>query len=155
MMISVLTELLRVAPVTIVGAIAAYVAWQQWKTNQQRLRLDLYERRLRIYKEVQGFIASASHGQPGDLAAFTRATAEADFLFGPCPNPITLYLDELFLHGLELSKWKQDHRDATRKAPADYDHQAVVSGIDAENRWFKEQGDAALGHFGEYLNLRG
>jgi hypothetical protein len=43
-------EVLRISQgllTPVIGAIATYIAWQQWRTNQNKLKLDRYER---IYK---------------------------------------------------------------------------------------------------------
>ena len=39
----------------VIGVVAVYVAWQQWKTNDIKLKLDLYDRRLKIYLKVKEF----------------------------------------------------------------------------------------------------
>jgi hypothetical protein len=36
----------------VIGGIALYIAWQQYKGNKFKLVLDRYERRLRIYQNV-------------------------------------------------------------------------------------------------------
>ena len=38
-----------------IAVIATYVAYQQWRVNKTRLDLDLYDRRLAIYKAVDAF----------------------------------------------------------------------------------------------------
>ena len=37
----------------VIAIVAVYIAWQQWQTNRQKLILDRYDRRLRIYEEVR------------------------------------------------------------------------------------------------------
>ena len=36
----------------IIAVVATYIAWQQWNTNKQKLILDRYDRRLKVYEEV-------------------------------------------------------------------------------------------------------
>ena len=150
-------------PITIVGIITVYIAWRQWQTSRQRLQLDMYDRRLRIYNEVQGFIVKATNGPKSgleNLIAFYAATAEADFLFGKPPNPIRSYLDELSKHAgryLTLQQ-KYDHavetHEQTRAMPSDYDHEAVVAEKNEELRWLSDQHTVALQKFSKYLSMR-
>src|SRR5262245_66272538 len=41
----------------VIGIVATYIAWQQWKTNRNKLNLDRYDRRMRVYQEVVRFIS--------------------------------------------------------------------------------------------------
>ena len=127
-MSALLTDLLAVLPTFIVGCIAAYIAYQQWQTNRRKLELDLYDRRLRLYQATTKYISMVlTDLKPKleDLSEFRRATAEADFLFGP---DIRAYLDELFEHGVELRKWAEQYRDYTQSTPPGYDHKKVTDG---------------------------
>ena len=40
----------------LIAAIALYIAWQQKKINKQKLDLDKYDRRQKVYDEVTHFI---------------------------------------------------------------------------------------------------
>ncbi|HEX9000672.1 MAG TPA: hypothetical protein VGB07_12275 [Blastocatellia bacterium] len=79
----------------VIGIVATYIAWQQWKTNQNKLNLDRYERRLQVYKEVVRYISvgirDASYDD-SELMTFRSKVSEADFLFG---DEIPKYIDEL------------------------------------------------------------
>ena len=48
-MIEISTALLT----PIIAIIATYIAYQQWKTNQLKLNLERYDRRLEVYEEVR------------------------------------------------------------------------------------------------------
>jgi len=71
----------------VVGCIAAYVAWRQWKTAHYRLRLDLFDRRLRVFVATRNLLNKAIiNGQlmHRDLHEFAQASQGAEFLFdGP------------------------------------------------------------------------
>ena len=148
-MIESLTALLT----PVIAVIAVYIAYQQWQTNQQRLKIDLYDRRLSVYKAVTKYLNAGLrtlHPTLEDLSEFHRSTAEADFLFGP---DIRKYLDDLYKHGVRLQRWKEEYRDGNQVWPADYEHQKVVEGKTKESIWFTEQHEAALRQFKKYLNL--
>ena len=108
----------------VIAVIAVYIAYQQWQTNQQRLKIDLYDRRLSVYKAVTKYLNAVLrtlHPTLEDLSEFHRSTAEADFLFGP---DIRKYLDDLYKHGVQLQRWKEEYRNERQNLPADYDPEA-------------------------------
>ena len=73
----------------VIGAIAAHIAYQQWLTNRNKLRLDLYNKRFDVYSNTLNFCQSLSkleEGQPStefqeQHFAFIRSYREARFLF--------------------------------------------------------------------------
>lgn len=86
----------------IIAIIAVYIAWQQWKTNQQKLNLERYDRRLHVYEEIRkilSIILRDAKANTDDLLKFRTSVSEADFLFGP---EISEYIDEIYKHGLSL-----------------------------------------------------
>jgi hypothetical protein len=79
----------------VVGLIAAYVAFRQWRTASDRLRFDLFEKRHEIYKKLQDVIAGAlARGTVGydDMATFYSGMRGVEFLFEP---DIEQYLAEI------------------------------------------------------------
>lgn len=73
----------------IVAVAAVRIAWEQMKINRQKLVLDRYDRRLRIYEEVKRLLSIVMRDGKiamEDLLKFRVATSEADFLFGPCAD---------------------------------------------------------------------
>jgi len=99
-----LVELSKVALTPLIAVVTAYIAWQQWKTNQQRLVFDRYDRRLRVYEEVRrilSIITRAANVSVEELLRFRTSVSEADFLFGP---EITAYIDAIYKHGVALSR---------------------------------------------------
>lgn len=80
----------------ITGSVVAYIAWRQWRTAQDKLALDLFDRRHAVWREGSeaytealrdliendGVLNEILWVTPG-LAAFGRAKEKAFFLFGP------------------------------------------------------------------------
>jgi len=97
-----------------IAVVATYIAWQQWKTNEIKLRLDRYERRLAIYREVMTIISSvvreAKCSIP-ELLLFRSKTFEAEFLFGA---DIPQYIEEVFQRGLKLHTANAQYRDISQ-----------------------------------------
>lgn len=82
-----------------IAIVTAYIAVQQYRVNKTRLDLDLYDRRLSIFKAVEEFFhesfinGSITVPMVGKLRT---ATAEARFLF---PKEIEVFLDTLSRKG--------------------------------------------------------
>ncbi len=136
-----------------IAVITVFIAWQQWKTNELKLRLERYDRRLRVYQEVVKLLSEAC----GDgkalwdpLMKFRAATAEADFLFGP---EIRQYLDEIFSRALKLRAASIEYRDYTQTPPPGYDHQKVVKETSEQTTWLYEQFQVAKEKFKKYLDI--
>lgn len=137
----------------VIALIALYIAWQQWRTNRQKLKWDLYDRRLRIFEEVRKILSLVlrdANANREDLLRFRTSVADADFLFGP---EITDYIDEIYSSGLRLARWNDQYIDATQPQPPGYDHQQVVDEMHKELTWLIEQFEPAKKKFRPYLEV--
>jgi hypothetical protein len=141
----------------LIGVIALYIAWQQWKGNELKLKMERYERRLRIYEEVVKLLKTVCrdfapewHG----ILNFIGVTAEAEFLFGP---EIPLYINEIFTRANALRVANLEYRSFKDPPPPspDYDPNKVLQEIHAQSNWFTEQLTVALatGKFRKYLDI--
>lgn len=79
--------ILGVLPI-ITSCAVAYIAWAQYKTNKNKLRLDLYNRRFAVYDKTLAYY-QAYYSRDLDNEAlresatdFVRAYRESSFLFG-------------------------------------------------------------------------
>jgi len=146
-------QILQALLTPFIAIVATYVAWQQWKGNQLKLRLERYERRLRIYREVVKILILVLRDadvKTDDLLRFRAATAEADFLFGA---EIPEYIEEVFRRGLRLSTVNKQYRDARQETAPGYDHQQIVEESHAQLTWLSDQFPVAKAKFAKYLNV--
>lgn len=137
----------------IIAIAAVRIAWQQAWTNRQKLVLDQYDRRLRIYEEVRkilSIIVRDAGATTEDLLKFRTSVSEADFLFG---SEIMTYIEEIYSRGLKLWQWNQEYRDSTQQQPPGYDHKKVVEEKYKELRWLAEQFNPAKERFKKYLDV--
>lgn len=137
----------------VIAIIATYIAWQQWKGNELKLKLERYEKRLNIYQEVVKMLSRIMRDADAkleDLMAFRANTAEADFLFGP---EIPQYIQEIFARALKLRTANTQYRDAYQEKPPGYDHSKVVEESDTQLRWLTVQFEPAKAKFAKYLNV--
>ncbi|MBI4459126.1 MAG: hypothetical protein HY648_03575 [Acidobacteria bacterium] len=124
----------------LIAIVAVYIAWQQWKANELKLRLERYNHRLRIYEEVKKILTLMYRDADvklNDLLEFNAAVAEADFLFG---REIRQYIDEIF-RGDKLSVANGKYRHVTQGMPPPdgYDHNQVVQEMNSQLTWLTEQ----------------
>lgn len=79
--------LLAVVPIIISFAVV-FIAWAQYKTNKNKLRLDLYNRRFAVYDKTLAYYQAYYSGDSDNEALresvidFVRAYRESSFLFG-------------------------------------------------------------------------
>ncbi len=136
-----------------IGLTTLYISWQQWKGNKLKLVLDRYDRRLRVYQNVVGFLRLVQRDfkpEISELMKFPVDTAEADFLFGP---EIPEYLDEMFKRGWKLRQAANEYRDMFQPVPEGYDHGKVVANMQEQELWFTNQLLTVKEKFKKYLEL--
>ncbi|WP_139051281.1 hypothetical protein [Xanthomonas cannabis] len=81
------------APIVAMGAVA--VSLLQFKIAKTKLKLDLYDRRIKVYEGVMETVEDALtdlNAGVGVLIRLNRVSAEADFLF---KDDVSSYLDSL------------------------------------------------------------
>ena len=137
----------------IIAAIAVYIAWQQWKTNAMRLRLDTYDRRLRVYQEIKKILSLALRDgalKLEDLQQFISGAAEADFLFGP---EIPEYVNEIYKRGLDLWSAHERRRVPREERPDNYDPKKLADEKNAALTWLTGELPHAKEKFKKYLDM--
>jgi hypothetical protein len=86
----------------VVGLIASLVAYLQYKANRDKLRLDLFSKRLEAFEKLQDYLRDVlGEGRVTNkgLSLLAEARAKSRFLFGP---EIESYFDELWRKACEL-----------------------------------------------------
>lgn len=153
MCIEQLAEISKALLTPVIAIVTTYIAWQQWTTNQQKLNLDCYDRRLKVYGEVKqilSIINQDSKASYDDLLKFHKAVSEADFLF---ESEIPGYINEIYERGVKLQSWFEEYRDNTQPKPDGYDHEKITKGINAERTWLTNQLEPAKQKFKKHLNI--
>ena len=134
------------------AVLALWIAYQQYRTNRSKLRLDLYERRFRVFDAVRDLLATV--GRDGafelkDLQDFVAGTSEATFLFGA---DIVAYIEELRLKAADL---RRVHRTLADTALPVGPERSQAATDDAELiKWFTEQFEESKRRFAKYLDFR-
>jgi hypothetical protein len=77
---------LQALAVPAIGLLAAVIGYFQWKTAQQKVLLDLFDRRMATYTALREIVAmvmaSSSAATPDNSFKFLEALDRAEFLFG-------------------------------------------------------------------------
>jgi hypothetical protein len=69
----------------LIAAIALLIGYFQWITAHQRVVVDLFEKRLRLFNSIElavGQVVRDAETSPETLQTFLQAEADARFLFG-------------------------------------------------------------------------
>lgn len=135
----------------IIGAIVAWIAWRQHKTDHNKFRLELYDRRLRLYEAAMAYIGVVvQRGKADDqcLIEFNRSVRESLFLFS---KELEEYFTILYTKGIEL-KYANDiindqnipiGEDRTKAAR---EHADLV-------KWFAKQFDEVKERVARHMSL--
>ena len=86
----------------IVGLSVAFIAWQQWKVSHAKLRLDLFDRRYKVFEATRlflGGIVSAATFDDSQLFTFYAGTADAEFLFD---SEVVEYLAQIRKRAIDM-----------------------------------------------------
>ncbi|MBI3596381.1 MAG: hypothetical protein HY203_04425 [Nitrospirae bacterium] len=132
----------------LIAVLVAYVAWQQWRTNQLRLKHELFDRRFALYEKMTSFIAEIlTQGKvPANAETrLLRETKTAIFLFD---KEIQDFVQELYrkaadLHALEAMLEKLEGEDRARNV----DKQGEIKD------WFTSQLHGCNARFSRFLLL--
>jgi hypothetical protein len=100
-MSNMIPSILQAAPTVVIGLTTAYIAWQQWHTNRNQLRLALHKERFEIYEATTEFIRRViDNGITQDVMKdFVLSTRKARFLFN---EGIENYLTKLRKEALAI-----------------------------------------------------
>jgi hypothetical protein len=96
---------------TIVAAYVAVISRRQWKTSQEKLRFDLYDRRFEIYLTVLNFYQALAlwDGSAEQIALqmpFLRAYRESMFVFPP-ESGVYQLLTEFQSHAYNITQYER------------------------------------------------
>lgn len=102
--LQVITQLLSSFFTPLIAIIAAYIAYQQYRTNKQKLKLDMYEKRFKVFLGLQTLLVHVlENGNVSDeaLQYFQISTSESAFIFG---KDISDYLKSIRDKSITLRK---------------------------------------------------
>ncbi len=89
-------QLLQALLTPVVAILAVTIAFFQWRTGHQKMVIDLFDRRMKIYTDcrdvLRPIVSSPSATTDQNGIDFIRASADAEFLFG---EKVVEYLEKV------------------------------------------------------------
>jgi len=135
----------------LIALFVAYIAWQQHRTNKQKLKLDLFDRRFEVYEATKKYLAKIGAKDDvtrDDLVNFNIETNKSYFLFG---NDIQEYLNELHSKGVILHSLNKKLR--TDKLSQD-EREEVIEKEGKNFEWLTDQLTKSKDIFGKYMRFK-
>jgi hypothetical protein len=133
----------------VIAVISAIILINQYRLQKLRWRLDLYDKRYRVFLNTMEFLSFvvARHNVDDDsLTKFLRGSKDKEFLFG---DDIKDYLDELYSKGLDLQLIETELKDT----PVREEWNAKVKKSSQLFQWFTKQFEVSKRLFREYLAI--
>jgi len=126
------------------------IAWQQWFVARNKLRLDLFDRRYKVYEATQKFVDSTNNDPAhvdSYLNDFNAGTSNAEFLFDA---DVLNYIKLVRMRAVDmrtarvLYETEQDSEERTRN----------IQKYEADRKWLIEQATAMTKTFAPYLGFQ-
>lgn len=127
------------------------IAYRQWRTAQNKLKFDLFDRRFSVYeasRDLLGSIMTSGKVRDEEVFKFLLATREAKWLFN---TDVAIYLEkELYQKALDL----QTLQATLDGIPVGEERSANVQKQVEIKRWFVAQYEVLDEKFSPFLKLR-
>ena len=135
----------------IVAVLGSLIAYRQWRLTQNKLKLDLFDRRFSIYQASNTLIASimtSGRAKDADLFNFLVATKEAKWLLS---QEVAEYLDKQLYHkAIDLQTLVAELEGV---GTGDIHTTNVRAQADLK-KWFLSQYKVLDKHFSQFLTLK-
>jgi hypothetical protein len=135
----------------LIALIVAYIAWQQLKTNRDKVRLALYEKRFAVYLGLKNLLVKIPQvGGVGikEIIEYNVSTGEAEFLFGRDVLDYLLLIRKKAAHLMTTTK-----QLASNDLPLGEERSKIAKEQEDLSNWFTDQFDEAIKIFSPYLRF--
>ncbi len=139
----------------IIGSIAAYIALQQHKVNHDRLRLDLFDKRVKVYDRlIEALRIIVDHGDRDQRRNEIRnllldSLNESKFLFG---EDINDYCRDIWKKYSELKKLDRKIFGKNSPEPG-IEREMLCDDLEKVEEWLDDQISEASNTFSRYLKF--
>jgi hypothetical protein len=124
---------LQALSVLVVGGLGAYIAWRQWRTAHDKLKPELFDRRLAAYRQLNDAIAPivrTGKATSDDAMRFQRAMYDMRYLFDKWTEDRVrdVYLAMTAKAALDAQLEKADDREKAVQKSGEL-FQSIIDGI--------------------------
>ena len=140
---------LTAAATLVVGSSISVIAYQQWVLARHKFRLDLFDRRYKVYDATKNFasvIFAHANFTDQDLREFNLGTMDSVFLY---PKTIKDYLDEFRKRALHMRMFGKQFEHM----PVGDERSKLVQESHDELAWLTDQLLALPSLFSPYLGF--
>ena len=135
-----------------IAIVGSFIAFQQWKINQVRLRHELYDRRMAVYSKLMSYLSAIMRDASFPQEAFSywfSASYEGFFLFD---DKMHEYLESI---NAKSRAFRSNCRrlDTKRGKSDNKEWQELCEQNEELQSWFEEQFDTARNEFSRFLRL--
>lgn len=142
----------------IIAMTVAYIAWQQYKTNARRLRMEIFDRRFELYDAVRKLRSKVIWNQEKfsdrDLAEFHSTILPARFIVSP---QVTEFLSRCEENAKRLLEARDEIQDLRPKVTNQNPNPENWTALNKEDRdivsWFRQLDNEMNDVFAIDLNL--
>jgi hypothetical protein len=135
----------------LVGGFGVFIARRQWLTAQNRLKLDLFDRRLPVYEQTRELLArrmALAQVDNKEITEFAIKVRIAKWLFNPA---MADYLQEIAKKTSEINFIESELEEVLDEAR----RKELVSKQRERKEWLDEQLYKVIdGRFAEFLHLK-
>jgi hypothetical protein len=128
----------------LIAAWATWTAWQQHRVARDKLRLDLFDKRLAVFQEVKHAITAAYERNEVDLLRYKQAVASSAFLFG---SDVHAYLGEVLEKLIQVKEYSGNVRLSAAMYPDNAPKEILLV------KWLKAQPDRSVEVFSPYMSF--
>jgi anaerobic ribonucleoside-triphosphate reductase len=131
-----------------IAILGIYIAYQQWRTNKNRLKLELFDKRYEIFTNIKKFIANILTSgivEQGADIQFLRDTKSVAFLFD---EQIANLTNEMYRMATKLQALEKTEKGSIgEKLEKNLDKQDEIK------KWFGQQLSDIDNMFKKYLKI--
>jgi hypothetical protein len=134
-----------------IAIIAVYIAYQQLKTNRDRVRLNLYDKRFKVFRGLMDLLAHIMReGNVTDeaLYKFNADTNEARFIFD---KEIPDYLQTIYEKAVDIQTKNSELHEPN---PQEEKRAQLAREVAEIKKWMYRQFKVSREMFGKYLKFK-
>jgi len=134
-----------------IAIITVYIAYQQLKTNRDRVRLNLYDKRFKVFRGLMDLLAHIMReGNVTDeaLYKFNADTNEARFIFD---KEIQDYLQSIYEKAVDIQTKNSERQEPNLQEEK---RAQLARDVGEIKKWMNKQFEVSRELFGKYLKFK-